>query len=297
MNLRLLAIFGVIALFLVANPLLSQNATAQLEGTVEGNLIFDTKLAWIDASPSGSCTAIFSGYFNYTCSYLMIVHFNVKLEGEDTYEWSVAISPSRIIALAGTHQLPVHVHVHIPPATKESAAGKITVIVDVMPLGRLEPEFTVKDELMVRVKPFYKLAIACARPYSELSPGKEHYFNIQIANLGNGKDIFAVEITNQKEFEELGWFIDKSSTSIQLASGATGNILIKAVPLREWTLWKDNIMRLDLKVASLVSQEVVYDTLSVFIRQRGTYIPGFEPIFAIIGLGLVAVVLKKVKKR
>ncbi|MDI6707841.1 MAG: hypothetical protein QMD21_03420 [Candidatus Thermoplasmatota archaeon] len=297
MRLRLLVILAIVALsFLLISPLLSRHGSAQFEGTVEGNLEFESDQLWIDVSPSGNCTAIFSGYFNYTCGYLMLVYFNVKLDGEDTYEWSVAISPSRFTALAGTHKLPVHVHVHVPPRTKESTVGKITVIVDVIPLGRLEPEFKLKYQLTVAIKPYYKSAIICSKPYSELPPGKEHYFNIQITNLGNGIDVFTVGVTNQNEFEELGWFVDKSSSSVQLPSGATGSVSIKVVPLREWSLWKDNIMKLDLKVVSLISQEEVYDTLSVFIRQRGTYIPGFESTLAIICLALVAVMLKRSKK-
>ncbi|UCF07305.1 MAG: hypothetical protein JSW28_06530, partial [Thermoplasmata archaeon] len=61
----------------------------------------------------------------------------------------------------------------------------------------------------------------------------------------------------------------------------------------DWVLWTDHPETIWVKVTSISSGEVYSEDYPLIIRVRGIYIPGFEPVFAIMCIAFIAVVLKR----
>ena len=264
-------------------------------GTASLGVTIDQEHQQVDVSPGSNCIAHFTGNISYSYSYQMMIYVSAKIENNPG-GWKVAVTPTKA-KQSGNGTMPFTLDVHAPPETSNSVPG-VVVVVDVegMPYGWAEPYITGHETCMVSVKPFYKLSIECVTPYQQMAPNTETYFNIYIVNLGNSNDIYGVEITNRDEIK--GWIIQEKFSSIYIPEKSIANIPIMVVAPYGWTLWEDKILKIDIKVTSVTSEntEEVSEDFNIYVRQRGTYIPGFDPTFMIITLGIMAIVLRRMRK-
>lgn len=256
-------------------------------------LTFDESSKVIDASPGADRTVIFNATLTSDCATAYTVSLEVDEKSIIPLGWSVAVSPSGVRHESGPHTDYISVIVRAPP--EESYAETATIVIQSY-TSRADVGFSYyggSGAVSASVKPFYRISIACDKPYQEVSPGTEMYFNILVTNLGNINDIFKIEISNIDDFP--GWVIQPENSTVSVPEKSAQTARIKILTPHEWTLWKDDVARMDIKVTSTVSSDVspVYGEYSVYLRQRGTYIPGFDTVFIIVALGLIAVILKK----
>jgi hypothetical protein len=106
-------------------------------------------------------------------------------------------------------------------------------------------------------------------------------------------DDIKVSIENMDDLK--GWMIVLPPTKIKV--DGNGKSIIAHVEVetpRDWTLWTDEPQEITIKVDS--EKANVHETYSTYLRQKGTYIPGFEPMITIIILSMIAIGLRRIRK-
>jgi hypothetical protein len=143
----------------------------------------------------------------------------------------------------------------------------------------------------IQIGPCY-LIEAETPPPAEIGAGEFVYFQINITNHGNGEDIFEFILLNCPCEKE--WTVATITPKVFLA-GETKTITISGQAPQTWTLWRNEVQPIHVKILSQNSAEEGGDVkfnIVLHVRQRGQYIPGFSPTFAIIGIILVSLVLR-----
>lgn len=282
------------AVFLMMGLIFVQSANAQVVMTMQVNVSFDQDTKSVNVSPGSDCTVMFSGNITYSYSYRATISVSTRITGENTQGWVVGVSPTRYTAESGNYPIPLTIMVHVPPETSECATGTISVTVSAMPWGWTETNVVVSDSVVVSVLPYHKTSLSCSTPYTEIGPGRETYFNLQMTNLGNINDTFEIGIENENDFP--GWVIQKERSSIYVPEKSTENVRIMIITSKDWTLWGDDVVEIKINATSLGSGGTVSESYPVYLRQRGSYIPGFDPMFMIIALGIIAIMLRRIRK-
>ncbi len=285
-------IFGLVLIILFGSVLIiPHRASAQYIPSV--TLTFPASQQ-AEVYPGANGTAVFSGKLTISCNYATSTVISVKSQSAGTEGWSVAISPCGVSCEPGTNvERDVTVTVWVPPETKQMS-GNIELLAETK---TTTPGVATSNEggatIQVQVKPYYMLSVGCAVPYKEVGPGTEVSFDIDILNLGNAVGMFKVEIQDKADLIDEDWIVPETISSLRIESKAQHTLTLKFNTPREWTLWKDTPQEIRIKIISEESQK--YVDFSVFVRQKGTYIPGFEPALLVLAICLVAVVLRNKK--
>ena len=153
--------------------------------------------------------------------------------------------------------------------------------------------------LMISVEQYYHYKVECETQYVQTHPGGEFEIELEVFNEGNGPDGIELEVENREMMEDRGWTIQMSVSEFDLPMGGSVKIPVRVTTPVKWEPWRNRVSVIRFIVHSsqaefnLETSEVAH--LSVFIRQRGVSIPGFEPVLFILALLTVAVV--RIKRR
>jgi hypothetical protein len=143
---------------------------------------------------------------------------------------------------------------------------------------------------------FQLVTVYSEMPVIETGPGTNAVFSLRIENTGNYRDEYRIEVSNRDDLSEKGYIIpDLPKTWIEL--GEPKIFTLPATLPHDWTIWTDHPETIWIKVTSISSGEAIYEEYPLIIRVRGIYIPGFEPVFAIMCIAFLAVALKRRQKK
>lgn len=146
----------------------------------------------------------------------------------------------------------------------------------------------------IRIRPYYKIDVDPSPP-QEIAPGEFVYFNLIITNKGNVEDTFEFTFQNLEDLCSDQWTI-ATITPKTFGIKQTQTIAVSAQAPQSWTLYRNKVQPFRLRILSQQSLEeggnVRYD-VTLFVRQRGQYIPGFSPAFALFGLLFVSLAFRK----
>jgi hypothetical protein len=146
----------------------------------------------------------------------------------------------------------------------------------------------------IKVKPYFKIDVEPPPP-REIAPGEFVYFNLIITNKGNVEDTYEFVIQNCEELCDDQWTIT-TLTPKTFEANQTQTITFSAKAPQTWTLYKNKVQSFRLRILSQESAEEggnVRYNVSLFVRQRGQYIPGFSPTFTLFGLLFVTLAFRK----
>jgi hypothetical protein len=146
----------------------------------------------------------------------------------------------------------------------------------------------------VEMAPYYKIEVNTPPP-QEIGAGESVSFPLRVTNSGNSEDSFRFELLNMEELCNDQWILP-SITDQTFSAKETRTVTISAQAPQTWTLYRNKITTFRLRLTSTQSEEtyfLVRKDVSLFVRQEGMYIQGFSPMFALIGLGLVSMILGK----
>ncbi|UCE74558.1 MAG: hypothetical protein JSV56_02335, partial [Methanomassiliicoccales archaeon] len=146
----------------------------------------------------------------------------------------------------------------------------------------------------IGIKPFYKLEVNTPPP-KEIEPGADVFFSIQITNKGNDKDTFEFSLFGDPPPCEKQWAWN-TLTPKTLLPDESITIIFSAQAPRTWALWRNEVQPFNIRIRSQQSMEEggnVRCDISLYVRQKGSYIPGFNPNFVIFGIIFVAIVMGK----
>jgi uncharacterized membrane protein len=156
-------------------------------------------------------------------------------------------------------------------------------------------------KVIVTVNPYYRVSIESDTPYREISPGSQAFFSFKVWNYGNAVDTFELEIVNLKDLVNDHWTVTLSTTQVPRIPVAEYRVVkITAQSPRDWTIWKSKPSIVTVRAISVNardSQLVVNQQFPMYAYEKGFYIPGFDPMFLILAMGICAVFVARMKRR
>jgi hypothetical protein len=151
-------------------------------------------------------------------------------------------------------------------------------------------------ETNVSIRPSFSIE-AVTPPHQQIGAGEFVNFAVRITNTGNVEDTYEFNFNNLKDLCGMEWTI-ATITPKFFGVDETKTIVISAQAPQTWTTYRNRVTEFKMVLISQGSREVggnVKEPISLFVRERGSYIPGFTPSFAILGFILVSLVFRKQK--
>jgi len=149
----------------------------------------------------------------------------------------------------------------------------------------------------VIVEQYARLSVMATQPFQRIGPGKEFVLSFIAVNNGNYQDTIAVEILNQKDLEDSGFTVALAAVQYQIdASGEQPVQLTLATPRGTVLGWSNEYHTVIMQVATTLQGETEARSVTATLWVRGVFLPGFDPIFTIFALGLVATALSRSRR-
>ena len=149
----------------------------------------------------------------------------------------------------------------------------------------------------VIVQQYARLSVQASQPFQKIGPGKEFVLNFIAVNNGNYQDTIAVEVMKAKDLEDAGFTVALAAAQYQIdASGEQPVQLTVATPRGTVVGWSNEYHTVILQVATTLQGETEARSVTATLWIRGVFLPGFDPIFTIFALGMVATALSRTRK-
>ncbi len=148
------------------------------------------------------------------------------------------------------------------------------------------------SEAQVIILQYYKFIVFSETPYQEVSPGDAIVFSLRVENLGNGQDTLVTTAENQDELVKAGWTL-APIPKLTLEEKQIRQVSYTIQTPQKWTIWQNKIYMIELR---MLSEGAIVEEYPLFVRSKGVYIPGFEPLFTIIILVGMAFVMNYKRK-
>ena len=146
----------------------------------------------------------------------------------------------------------------------------------------------------VIVQQYARLSVQASQPFQKIGPGKEFVLNFIAVNNGNYQDTIAVEVMNAKDLEDAGFTVALAAAQYQIdASGEQPVQLTVATPRGTVVGWSNEYHTVILQVATTLQGETEARSVTATLWIRGVFLPGFDPIFTVFALGIVATALSR----
>jgi len=149
----------------------------------------------------------------------------------------------------------------------------------------------------VIVQQYARLSVQASQPFQKVGPGKEFVLNFIAVNNGNYQDTIAVEVLNAEDLEDAGFTVALAAAQYQIdASGEQPVQVTVATPRGTVVGWSNEYHTVILQVATTLQGETEARSVTATLWIRGVFLPGFDPIFTIFALGMVATALSRARK-
>ena len=143
----------------------------------------------------------------------------------------------------------------------------------------------------VQSKPYGKVILESDKPFQKVSPGKEYPFKIKVLNNGNAVDTFNLEILNKDKLQDKGFSISLSSTTTQDTDPQSFALITVQIQTPREFGWKNDYHNLDMRATSDVENQKTEYSLTIWVYGFG--IAGFEPLYSIFAIALIASFMAK----
>ena len=149
----------------------------------------------------------------------------------------------------------------------------------------------------VIVEQYARLSVQATQPFQRIGPGKEFVLTFTAVNNGNYQDTVAVQVLNQEDLEEAGFTVALAAAQYQIdAAGEQPVQLTLATPRGTVIGWSNEYHTVIMEVATTLQGETESRSVTATLWVRGVFLPGFDPIFTIFALGIVASALARSRR-
>ncbi|MGA1821064.1 MAG: choice-of-anchor T family protein [Thermoplasmatota archaeon] len=191
--------------------------------------------------------------------------------------------------------------VQVPPTTSHMTQGQLSVSArwSYSP-GAIGGTVTPTSAIIV-VEQYYQFSVACENPFLEIQPGSATGFQLKLINEGNAADKLRIEILNQNDLSDAEWTVQLSQNRFEVPEKSERQLTLTLTTPKKWHIWMNKITTINLKVVSSQAETLGQPSdvaeYSLYVRQRGVGIPGFEPTFAIMALALLGAVGYRIHRK
>jgi hypothetical protein len=246
----------------------------------------------VDVSPGSSGIVTLQG--TVYCLKYGPDQVKVNLIGSSDISAASVIPPNMVFGGAGGTEetRSFAITTRVPQGTTFTATPQVTVSGTFIQ-GGLNYNIPPVQQL-IEILPYYKLEVDTPPP-QEIGAGEFVYFSIKITNVGNTEDTYEFVFDNLKDLQDKGWTV-ATITPKTYIEDEVKTLTVSGQAPQTWTIWRNEVQPFNLRILSQQSAEEGGDVkyfVPLYVRQKGIYIPGFSPMFAIMGIGAVAMVMGK----
>ena len=149
----------------------------------------------------------------------------------------------------------------------------------------------------VIIDQYARLSVQATQPFQRVGPGKEFVLTFTAVNNGNYQDTISVEILNQKELEDAGFVVALAAQQYLVDSKGEQPVQVSiSTPRGTVVGWSNEYHTVIMQVATTLEGESEARAVTATLWVRGVFLPGFDPVFTIFALAIVASALSRAKR-
>ncbi|PBO81774.1 MAG: hypothetical protein COC13_00690 [Methanobacteriota archaeon] len=149
----------------------------------------------------------------------------------------------------------------------------------------------------VIIEQYARLSVQAAQPFQRVGPGKEFYLTFTAVNNGNYQDTIAVEVLNLKDLEESGFVIALAAQQYLIDSKGEQPVQVSISTPRGTVIgWSNEYHTIIMQVSTTLQGESEARSVTATLWIRGVFLPGFDPLFTIFALAIVASALSRSRR-
>jgi len=149
----------------------------------------------------------------------------------------------------------------------------------------------------VIIEQYARLSVQAAQPFQRIGPGKEFFLTFIAVNNGNYQDTIAVEVLNLKDLEESGFVIALAAQQYLIDAQGEQPVQVSVSTPRGTVIgWSNEYHTIIMQVATTLQGETEARSVTATLWVRGVFLPGFDPLFTIFALAIVASALSRSRR-
>ncbi len=149
----------------------------------------------------------------------------------------------------------------------------------------------------VIIEQYARLSVQAAQPFQRIGPGKEFFLTFIAVNNGNYQDTIAVEVLNLKDLEESGFVVALAAQQYLIDAQGEQPVQVSISTPRGTVIgWSNEYHTIIMQVATTLQGETEARSVTATLWVRGVFLPGFDPLFTIFALAIVASALSRSRR-
>ena len=149
----------------------------------------------------------------------------------------------------------------------------------------------------VIIEQYARLSVQAAQPFQRVGPGKEFFLTFTAVNNGNYQDTIAVEVLNLKDLEESGFVIALAAQQYLIDAQGEQPVQVSISTPRGTVIgWSNEYHTVIMQVGTTLQGETEARSVTATLWVRGVFLPGFDPLFTIFALAIVASALSRSRR-
>ncbi len=149
----------------------------------------------------------------------------------------------------------------------------------------------------VIIEQYARLSVQAAQPFQRVGPGKEFVLTFTAVNNGNYQDTIAVEVLNLKDLEEAGFVVALAAQQYLIDAKGEQPVQVSISTPRGTVIgWSNQYHTVIMQVATTLEGETETRSVTATLWIRGVFLPGFDPLFTIFALAIVASALSRSRR-
>ena len=149
----------------------------------------------------------------------------------------------------------------------------------------------------VIIEQYARLSVQAAQPFQRIGPGKEFFLTFTAVNNGNYQDTVAVDILNLKDLEDSGFVVALAAQQYLIDAQGEQPVQVSVSTPRGTVIgWSNEYHTVIMQVATTLQGETEARSVTATLWVRGVFLPGFDPLFTIFALAIVASALSRSRR-
>jgi len=149
----------------------------------------------------------------------------------------------------------------------------------------------------VIIDQYARLSVQATQPFQRVGPGKEFVLTFTAVNNGNYQDTISVEVLNQKDLEDAGFVVALAAQQYLVDSKVEQPVQVSISTPRGTVIgWSNEYHTVIMQVATTLEGESEARAVTATLWVRGVFLPGFDPVFTIFALAIVASALSRSRR-
>ena len=149
----------------------------------------------------------------------------------------------------------------------------------------------------VIIEQYARLSVQATQPFQRVGPGKEFVLTFTAVNNGNYQDTIAVEVLNLKDLEDSDFVIALAAQQYLIDAQGEQQVQVSISTPRGTVIgWSNEYHTVIMQVATTLQGETEARSVTATLWVRGVFLPGFDPLFTIFALAIVASALSRSRR-